>query len=464
MSASSFADLLELLRAQTLGVPPDGGGGQENEHRGDRRAEEQLIRVEIAPRVARVFGEDLRRRLERDGADDDRIENACEHHGQNDVDDHLDALHRTGAALGRIVARRGREETGHHKIARHDERPADAEKRHGVSDKLDEIGDNTAEHLHERDGVIEFFLAEPVHDFSGGDGQHRRGEHDDGDGDDVVFDPERDLHERDHVRLPHLHGETRKHHAEKADVDHFVRADILRPEREDDLAQIALALRRAKVRTVLKEPEPQNTGNGCDCTEHEIKSRPVAVHGHGVKPREDHNEREDRHDAQIDIDGAAVGDVRHVRDPGGKRRVVRRRADGGHDAVHDDERRHRKTHRQRDLPVAEKRERGGRRAPEDVPPADERAAASHTVGPRGAEERGERRGNGACGDRSARRPASGGDVFLDVCGEIDVLHHPRDLADKAEDQKAGPYSAAERCAFAPGADGVIHAVSLSFAK
>lgn len=222
-------------------------------------------------------------------------------------------------------------------------------------------------------------------------------------------------------------------------------ADILRPEREDDLAQIAPALRRAEVRTVLKEPKPQNTGNGCDRAENEIKSRPVAVHGHGVKPREDHNEREDRHDAQNDIDGAAVGDVRHVRDPGGKRQrrsppspmadmmqsmmtntVTARPTGSAH------------------LPVAEKRERGGRRSPRGCTPSRRRAAASHTVGPRGAEERGERRGNGACGDRSARRPARGGDVFLNVCGEIDVLHHPRNLADKAEDQKTGPYSAAER--------------------
>ena len=54
--------------------------------------QKQLIRVEVAAGIARIFGEHLRRRLERDSPDDERVDDARKHHGQHDVDDHLHTL------------------------------------------------------------------------------------------------------------------------------------------------------------------------------------------------------------------------------------------------------------------------------------------------------------------------------------------------------------------------------------
>ena len=168
------------------------------------------------------------------------------------------------------------------------------------------------------------------------------------------------------------------------------------------------------------------------------------MHGHAVKAREDDDERDDGQDAQHDVHDAAVRDVGHVRDPGGKGRVVGRTADGGHDAVHDDEERHRETDAAADLPVAEERERRRRNAPEDVTPADEGAALAHAVRPRGAEDRRERGGDGAGRNGRGGRPAGGRDIFLNVGGKVDVFDHPGDLPDEAEHQQTRPDARAER--------------------
>ena len=104
---TSFFQRGELLAPDAVGVPADEVRGDEDEHRAHGRGQKQLIRVEVAAGIARVFGEDGRRRLERDGPDDERVDDARKHHGQHDVDDHLHALRRAGAPGGRIVARRG---------------------------------------------------------------------------------------------------------------------------------------------------------------------------------------------------------------------------------------------------------------------------------------------------------------------------------------------------------------------
>lgn len=65
----------------------------------------------------------------------------------------------------------------------------------GVAEEFDAVGDQPAEHLHGGHGVIEFLLAEAVHGLAREHGQHRRGEHDDADRQDVVVDAERDLDE-----------------------------------------------------------------------------------------------------------------------------------------------------------------------------------------------------------------------------------------------------------------------------
>ena len=119
----------------------------------------------------------------------------------------------------------------------------------------------------------------------------------------------------------------------------------------------------AFVRAAAEDAQAEHAGRARQAAEHEEKPRPVAVHGHAVKAREDDDERKDGHDAQHDVHDAAVRDVGHVRDPGGKGRVVGRAADGGHDAVHDDEERHREADVAADLPVAEERERRRRDAP-----------------------------------------------------------------------------------------------------
>ena len=210
-----------------------------------------------------------------------------------------------------------------------------------MADELDRISDQAAEHLQDCHGVIKLLLAEAVHDLAREDGQHGRGKYDDSDGQDVVLNAERDLDERDHVRLPQLHGKAGEHHAEKADVDHLIGADVRRAEGVEHVAQVRVALHGAQGRTVAEDAQAEHAGRTRQAAEHEEKPRPVAVHGHAVKTREDDDEREDGHDAQHDVHDAAVRDVGHVRDPGGKGRVIGRAADGGHDAVHDDEERHR---------------------------------------------------------------------------------------------------------------------------
>ena len=313
-----------------------------------------------------------------------------------------------------------------------------------MAEEFDAVGDQSAEHLHGGHGVIEFLLAEAVHGLAREHGQHCRGKHDDADGQDVVVDAERDLDERDHVRLPELHGKTREHHAEKADVDHLVGADVCRAEGVEHVAQVRVALHGAQGGAVAEDAQAEHTGRARQTAEHEEKARPVAVHGHAVKAREDDDECDDRQDAQHDVHDAAVRDVGHVRDPGGKGRVVGRAADGGHDAVHDDEERHRETDAAADLPVAEERERRRRDAPEDVAPADEGAALAHAVRPRGAEDRRERGSDGAGGNGRGGRPAGGRDIFLNVGGEVDVFDHPGDLPDEAEHQQTRPDARAER--------------------
>ena len=441
---ASFFQRGELLAPDTVGVPADEVRGDKDEHRAHGRGQKQLIRVEIAAGIARVLGEDGRRRLERDGPDDERVDDAREHHGQHDVDDHLHALRRACAPGRRIVARRGGEQPRHGEVSGHDARAADAQQRHGVADELDAVGDQAAEHLQNCHGVIKLLLAEAVHDLAREDGQHGRGKYDDADGQDVVLNAERDLDERDHVRLPQLHGKAGEHHAEKADVDHLIGADVRRAESVEHVAQVRVALHGAQGRTVAEDAQAEHAGRTRQAAEYEEKPRPVAVYGHAVKAREDHNQREDGHDAQHDVHDAAVRDVGHIRDPGGKGRVVGRAADGRHDAVHDDEERHRETDVAADLPVAEERERRRHDAPEDIPPADEGAALAHAVRPCGAEDRRERGGDGAGRDGRGRRPAGSRDVFLNVGGKIDVFDHPGDLPDEAEHQQTRPDARAER--------------------
>lgn len=89
---ASFFQRGELLAADASGVPADEVRGDKDEHRAHGRGQKQLIRVEVAAGVARVFGEDGRRRLERDSLDDERVDDARKYHGQHDVDDHLHTL------------------------------------------------------------------------------------------------------------------------------------------------------------------------------------------------------------------------------------------------------------------------------------------------------------------------------------------------------------------------------------
>jgi len=76
---ASFFQRGELLAPDTVGVPADEVRGDEDEHRAHGRGQKQLIRVEIAAGIARVLGEDGRRRLERDGPEAREPANGLRH-------------------------------------------------------------------------------------------------------------------------------------------------------------------------------------------------------------------------------------------------------------------------------------------------------------------------------------------------------------------------------------------------
>jgi hypothetical protein len=105
-----------------------------------------------------------------------------------------------------------------------------------------------------------------------------------------------------------------------------------------------------------------------------------------VKGNENYHKRGNGHNGQNYIHKTAVGNVRHVGNPCGKRRVVGQRTEQSHYAVHDYKHNYRRNNSlRRNVAIAEKSETCRNQPPHDVAETYKLFALADSVGQHAAE-------------------------------------------------------------------------------